>query len=392
MSTWSRASIGRILRPPTVSSRHSITVKLCVGSQSNVREIVRGIATSQRVAQEPETPLSVFKSTSDLEVFGQASGFQKLGYIKDLPNGPRNYDLEVLEQSSALLALRARLNLSPAYDLSTLACALTCRTADLADTYVSNVPLSLLGNSLLHYYVSEYVMCTFPRLPIAIIESAVQGYIGSNTLTHVGRGWGIETAPRLIKSDGTLQEQLPLEELVGKLKFRNPVMAKVGTLTEYDTRSTRLLQGYSSAMGSAVRAIIAGVYLHSGSRAAKKFIADHILSRKLDISKLFAFDTPNRELARLCAREGLAPPISRMIAETGRTSSAPVYIVGIYSGSNLLGSAEGQSIREAEIRAAIRSLKAWYLYSPKNMLPSITEENPDIQFQPCFIDRGEIII
>ena len=63
----------------------------------------------------------------------------------------------------------------------------------------------------------------------------------------------------------------------------------------------------------------------------------HILSRNLDIDRMFAFHAPLMELSKLCAREGFDRPVARLESETGRLSRTPVYVVGIYSGKDKLG-------------------------------------------------------
>jgi dsRNA-specific ribonuclease len=142
-----------------------------------------------------------------------------------------------------------------------------------------------------------------------------------------------------------------------------------------------------------VNAIVGGLSLHSGRVSAKTFISQHILSRKLDMSKLFSYVYPLKDLELLCRREGFEPPITRLISETGRKSSHPVFVVGIFSGRDKLGEGVGGSLREARTRAAVAALKGWYLYSPVEVtLPSETEEkkNMEKKWIPNMIDPGEL--
>lgn len=50
----------------------------------------------------------------------------------------------------------------------------------------------------------------------------------------------------------------------------------------------------------------------------------------------------------LCSRQKLKPPVSRLIAETGRCSSSPLFVVGVYSGHEKLGEGHGSSLKEAK--------------------------------------------
>ncbi|TGZ83210.1 ribonuclease III [Ascodesmis nigricans] len=279
--------------------------------------------------------------------------------------------------SAKLPALHSRLSLHPAYPIETLARALVHSSAD-ADHRFNNHTLATLGDSLLQYLVSEHILTKFPRLPTAIHQAAIDAYAGHEALDHLGRNtWGIEVAyaPVAEVDAGLLQlKRLPPGEAPG-------LTPDSGVTVEY-------------AMASAVRAIIGGIYLHEGGLpAVRQFTRLHILSRKLDVEKMFLIKKPTLELSRLCAREGFESPVARLHAETGRLSSHAVFVVGVYSGKNLLGEGHGGSLQEARTRAAVNALKAWYLYSPlEKDLPSKTLEDPKVEFKPAFIDAGEVII
>ncbi|KAA8894485.1 hypothetical protein FN846DRAFT_895038 [Sphaerosporella brunnea] len=142
-------------------------------------------------------------------------------------------------------------------------------------------------------------------------------------------------------------------------------------------------------MANLVRSVFVGVYLHGGLPAAKQFFRQHIVSRKPDVDKLFNFEQLTRELSHLCAREGFEPPVASLMAETGRHSRHPVFVVGVYSGAELMGEGHGASLT----RAAVNALKGWYLYSPlEKDLPSKTVVSKDSKFKPAYIDPGEVIV
>jgi len=148
------------------------------------------------------------------------------------------------------------------------------------------------------------------------------------------------------------------------------------------------------AAQSFVRALIGALHVHLGSPLVKRFFRDHFLSRHLDMSTLFDFSTPTRDLSRLCAREGFEAPVARLISETGRLSRYPVFVVGVYSGKDKLGEGAGSSLDEARIRAAAAALKSWYLYKPiEATVPSSTEGGIDAnKWRPNFVDCGEVIV
>ncbi|KAK6606775.1 54S ribosomal protein L3 [Botrytis cinerea] len=278
----------------------------------------------------------------------------------------------------------------------------------------NNAGLSRIGGDLLNYHVSEHLICTYPRLPLAVFYASVLAYSGPDTLHLVGRDWGVQPAfaPGQEVDVGLLQYKhlSPNGEAssTGKTTrkeapyFRRGMASRVVYDDEFgDTvrKSNQVTnpQPMNNAYASFVKALIGAVYLHAGRAAAKTFIEQHILSRHLDLDKLFQFSQPVRDLARLCAREDFEAPVARILSETGRHSRSPVFVVGIYSGREKLGEAPGASLNEARIRASVAGLKSWYLYSPgRRSLPSEMEipsggKDGVKSWEPVHVDIGEIV-
>ncbi|KAK9465094.1 60S ribosomal protein L3 [Lipomyces arxii] len=307
----------------------------------------------------------------------------------------QQFDAEEIVKSTKLVALHARISLSKKFPLTTLARALNGRTSPLATKFLDNGGLEQFGKAYLDAVVSEIIMFTYVRLPLSVVREAVWAYIGDDALSDIGNNWGVqrETPSTSKKSPYHGIKQTELPGAYGILKYSHQVIRRVNGLSEYADVDGAVYQRYSEAMSGFVRSVVAGVYLHDGEPAARKFVHDHILSRKVDVSSLFKIDQPTRELSRLCEREKLQPPVSRMIAESGRLSRSPVFVVGVYSGSNVLGSGEGGSIKEAEIKAAINALKGWYLYSPPvSRLPSEVVAGSSVDESSLYVDPGEIIV
>jgi dsRNA-specific ribonuclease len=160
---------------------------------------------------------------------------------------------------------------------------------------------------------------------------------------------------------------------------------------QYGDEYTRSLA--ERAYANCARAVVGALYAHVGREQAKAFIRAHILSRHLDVSQLFAFKKPVRELNMLCAREDFEPPVARLLSETGRLSRTPVFVVGIFSGNDKLGEGAGPSLEHARVKAAINALKSWYLYSPGEhvRVPSDMLSENAKPWEPVYIDMGEIV-
>lgn len=318
---------------------------------------------------------------------------------------------EAALRSAKLSALHARLSLPKRLPLQTMARTLVDPSAD-SDTRFNNASLAQIGGSILSYHVSEFLLCTYPRLPMTVLFAASYAYSGPKTLQLIAREWGVETAaaPGPEVDPGYLQfEKLKpgtkwAQEQGGSIRpdkygtFRRGLSSRVVYDDEFgDTIAkdnvTDAPLPTETAYANFVRAVVGSVFVHAGREAAKDFVKAHALSRHLDVSSLFAFKEPVRELARLCAREDFEHPVARMLSETGRHSRSPVFVVGIFSGHDKLGEGAGPNLGEARVRASVAALKAWYLYSPgRNVrVPSEMEGKDPRPWEPVHIDIGEII-
>lgn len=315
--------------------------------------------------------------------------------------------------SAKLAALHSRLGLSNKIPLETLARALVTPSADPNPNF-NNLNLAHLGSTILNFHVLEYLVCKWPRLPMAILYEAQRAYSGTAALTQVAQRWGVEgaAAPGSEVDPGLLQwladkTEIGTSDLTGYVRaevkrnetyYRRGMSSRVVLDNEFGdvvtpNSKTKNEQAEEMAYFSLVQAVVGAVYAHSGREAAKAFVESHIISREFDLSSLFAFHLPTRELAMLCAREGFEPPIARLESETGRRSRTPVFVVGIYSGQEKLGEGTGASLDFARRKASMNALKAWYLYSPgtKVRVPSDMLEEGAAPWKAPHIDLGEII-
>ncbi|MCJ1482778.1 hypothetical protein MMC06_002944 [Schaereria dolodes] len=351
--------------------------------------------------------------------------------LRRLPSPPTSRAL----LSAKLSALHARLALPSRLPIQTLARCLVDATAD-SDLNFNNTHLSVLGNDLLGHYTSEAILCRYPRLPMPIVYSAMHAYCGPKTLAAITREWGVDIAAepggevdpgylqlRRVEAGNAAvgntgvqwkevaeQGKMPharkvwnrgmssrsvYDDYFGELEKRAKVdYAERPELKELDKRGAQESgTTVENASTTFVRAVMAAVYLHAGRRAAEIFFKEHIMSRHVDVGKMFEFRQPTRDVSRLCAREGFDNPIARILSETGRNTRHPVFVVGVFSGRDKLGEAAGGSLDEARIRAAVAALKGWYLYSPLEVrVPSETEGDSTKPWTPVLIDVGEVVV
>lgn len=325
--------------------------------------------------------------------------------------------------SARLSALHARLVLPPRLPLETLARCLIDPSADVNPNF-NNASLSILGHDLLGYYTSEAILCRYPRLPTEVTLAAVYAYCGSKTLAAITREWGVEVAaapggevdPGFLQCtrqeagnasvngtgtqfkdlrgwrQGASSKTVYDDYFGGEIKRTETDYSERPELRQEDAqRKAERRVTLEQASTGFVRALMGAVYLHAGKKACYNFFKAHMLSRHLDVSRLFEFRQPTRDLSKLCAREGFESPVARMLSETGRKSRHPVFVVGVFAGKDKLGEGSGGSLDEARIRAAVGALKGWYLYSPLEVrVPSeATEGKP---WEPVLVDGGEVVV
>lgn len=102
------------------------------------------------------------------------------------------------------------------------------------------------------------------------------------------------------------------------------------------------------------RALTALIYHHRSLSVARKFAHTFFLSRLVDLRGLIKFRDPKLALSFTVEQFGRERPISRLLRESGRNSSAPVFVVGIFSGVDKLGEGFGGSLKMAEYRVRHR--------------------------------------
>lgn len=119
----------------------------------------------------------------------QTSNSLSEDYLLQLPSPP----IQAASSSARLAALHARLHLPSRLPIQTLARTLVDPSADSSPQF-NNHAFSVLGNDLLGYYTSEYIICRYPRLPLAVVFAAMYAYVGSKALAAITREWGVDSA------------------------------------------------------------------------------------------------------------------------------------------------------------------------------------------------------
>ncbi|KAG9088562.1 hypothetical protein FRC06_001973 [Ceratobasidium sp. 370] len=263
---------------------------------------------------------------------------------------------------SALSALAARLRIPVSSD-SDAKSAITLPILAQVVTHPSFVPLhqhhyphelppahngmlAALGNSLMGLFATEWLAATYPHLPTQVLKAAVSAYVGPVSASAVAREWGA----------------VPL------VRWQR-------------TPSTPVRQGimHDDAIASIARALTGLIYHAAGSMDdARAFVHAHFLSREFDLRSLLKFSNPKMALVNAVRKYQREPPTSRLLAESGRASNSPTFVVGVFSGEDKLGEGFGSSLKMAEHRAAEDAMHRLYL----TRQPSSDFKLPTAAFPP----------
>ncbi|KAK0553329.1 54S ribosomal protein L3 mitochondrial [Tilletia horrida] len=276
-----------------------------------------------------------------------------------------------------------------------------------------NASLANLGNSLLGLFASEHLHLRFPHIPTRVLKQAVASYVGPTTASDVALELGLQkslvrwdpsktldaeqsasaTTRALVKANklplrteaglaAALDDQVRVEKMRRyKLAIERAERRRKGfTGAEGDLQSVMAQEGEEQlrakdVFASVMRALVGVIYQELGVSAARHFVSSHFLTRLVDLPNMIKSDDPKRVLSETLGKYKLAPPQSRLIAETGRLSIHPIFVVGIWSDQNKIGEGSGSSMRMAEFRAAEDALRRLYLAEsdPSTFhLPSLT--------------------
>lgn len=197
--------------------------------------------------------------------------------------------------------------------------------------------LQTRGNLLINLFVTDYIYDKYPDLSFSLTEPVLQAYTSDEALADVAKILGISQTIMLSK----------------EWKFSNSIGKELT-----DDISIRSLE-----------AVVGALYVNFGPPEAYKFVKDHILSRKINTYEFILDKHPTASLITLFKVMKKELPVARLLAETGRNSNNPTFVVAIYSGSEKLGEASGHSLLSAEGRACRDILRSHYFNECSNLLP-----------------------
>ncbi|CEP11810.1 hypothetical protein [Parasitella parasitica] len=240
------------------------------------------------------------------------------------------------ETTAPINAFGARLGLS--LDTNVLKQALTHKSVDSNN----NAKLEFIGRKVSGLFVTEYIHSKYPLIHPGAFNTTLRAYVGNKSYSKIATEVGLQHI---------VDWKVPEDDSV-KL-------------------------GQSAVLADCMHALVGAIYQEKGQDAAKKFIHDFVLSRDFDVRPTIKVQEPKRHLSMLLKQLNKEPAVSRLVSETGRLSSSPVFNVGVFSGENKLGEGFGSSLKMAEFRANQNALISYYGQEYKDFTLPSDAENVD---------------
>ncbi|KAI9504805.1 54S ribosomal protein L3 mitochondrial [Coemansia spiralis] len=276
-------------------------------------------------------------STKSFSRFGRATALALENPVRHMAStastGPTSY-----------AALEARLNIK-FKDIGLMERVCTHKSFEQG-RLPSNDRLSWLGKRALNLYVGEYLQLKYPNLVPETLQDVQHANFGITSLAEVARHFGMQPVMRW----KSVSKDAP----------------KVGL---------------TKVLGKSVQALVGAIYQDQGAQMAKQFVHQHIIqSRPIEVENVVELKNPKVMLRALMKQKNMEPPVARILKETGRFTSSPVFIVGVFGGSRMVGMGYGSSLKMAEYRAAKDALLKHYAKEIKDI--EIEGDDADVTFIP----------
>ncbi|KAI9474255.1 MAG: ribonuclease III domain-containing protein [Benjaminiella poitrasii] len=254
----------------------------------------------------------------------------------------------------SISALGARLGLQ-SLKPSLLKQALTHKS--LADDQPhTNATLEFIGKRVTGLFATEYLHCKYPRLHPSAFAVTIRSLIGNDSFSKIATEVGLQHSVSWKQSTDDSQH-------VGRKRV----------------------------LADCFNALVGIIFQEQGIDAAKSFVHNFVLSRDFDISPVLKVKEPKRHLSALLRQLQMKSAESRLLSETGRLSSSPVFIVGVFSGKKKLAEGFGSSIKMAEFRACENALIDYYGQEYKDFILPSDADKVD-RYTPAPLGNTQAII
>jgi len=193
-------------------------------------------------------------------------------------------------------------------------------------TKVNNERLEFLGDAILDSILSEYLFHRFPDENEGFLTKMRAKIVNREQLNQLALDLGFE--------------HIIISHLTSPNPTKNPY-------------------------GDALEALIGALFIDIGYKKTSRFIVKKVLEKYLDLNLIFESQTDYKSLILEWGQKKKHQVLFECAEETDPSTHKPVFIISLSVNSNVCGTGQGASKKEAEQEAAMR---AWnYVKSSSQM-------------------------
>ena len=199
--------------------------------------------------------------------------------------------------------------------------------------------LSIRGRSVMLHYIHEYLYFNYPKLRMVMLHDIREFLTSDSVVTDLANHLGITQLIQTTKILG-------------------------------DPSNVNIIK-------TAFYSVIGLLYENQGGSTSRSFVYDFVIGQlaSKDLGELIKLQHPRFLLQAVLKSKGKRRPVSRLIKESGRATHFPSFVVGVYSGAELLGEGCGTSLKRAEREAMLAALRTHFQTELSNVvLPSDKQE------------------
>ncbi|CAI8500025.1 unnamed protein product [Hanseniaspora opuntiae] len=288
-----------------------------------------------------------------------------------------------LQKQATLTSLYHRLRFNEYPDsikYTDIATCLNCAESEVPG--YNNSKLKSLGYKALKANVLTRLYIKYPRLPSIIADALIEQLLSVKNLHNIGLSqFGLE-----VNKQTLLEAYLANEDVL-------EYFGKVSSLENFINRKTA--NGITEVVNSNITGekvpieyrpvsdatlALFGLMNQKVPNLFELFARDFLNVEELEIQKVFLLNDSENTLNDILSVENIPKVAYKLLAETGRDSAEPMFIVGVFTAEGeKLGEGFGSNVQDARSRAALDACIKYFCYSP-------TLKNGDIAF-----GKGEII-
>ncbi|PVU86992.1 hypothetical protein BB561_006491 [Smittium simulii] len=218
--------------------------------------------------------------------------------------------------------------------------------------FEANERLEWLGKRIINLYTAEFLITKFPKLLPEELQDLQQIYYGEKNLAKFSFTWGMNQLIRWTPITSDFNHKAPV--------------------------------GQSKVFGKAVQALVGAIYNDQGAAVARAFVEKNLLSSDIDETKVKHLDQPKRRLLALAKLNNFSEIKYSVAYETNKFTPVTMYTVFLFIGSKKIGEGSGNSISNAQSKAAKHALISHFKnYSRDFDFTATIEDSEDqITFMP----------